>query len=395
MSELQISLISIGFVVVLMICIYNWWQQRQYRRKFRAAFQHGHEDALYHPSSSEFSANPVEPSITSFEEAPFTSSSEPTIKMPAEELLEESPAEELSEDKKGQVTSGISLPDEPSTTFTEDSLCASLDEKSDYMALMSFKNPVGVGGLSLLWQQRFNFGNIIHVCGLNAESGEWEKVIGESLPVYRSFKLALQLVNRSGAVSEAKLKDFRELVRTIAIKLYADVVLPDVTEAAARAQELDKFCATVDQIIAFNIMPDAKQIRSGDQLSHMAEQFNLRLQADGVFHMIDSHGHTLFTLCNEDNTPFQHHTLNQLEVKGLTFLLDVPCVEQPASAFDQMVVLARKLASELGGEIVDANHVPLKEKSILLIRERIVAVEKDMQANQMVPGSILARRLFS
>jgi hypothetical protein len=38
MSELQISLIAIGFVVVIGVIFFNWMQQRRYRRGAEEAF---------------------------------------------------------------------------------------------------------------------------------------------------------------------------------------------------------------------------------------------------------------------------------------------------------------------------------------------------------------------
>ncbi|CAH1903397.1 Cell division protein ZipA [Candidatus Nitrotoga sp. HW29] len=362
MSELQISLLGIGVALVLIIYIYNWWQQRQYRRKFGAAFKHRHEDILYRPAEI----------------------------MPTDELL----AEKLVEKIEEAVSIDI-LPRESQPGSTIDAVCVLLDEKSDYIAMISPKSPVSADTLKLLWQQRFDFGKNVHVCGLNAASGEWEKVIADSPLTYTSFKLALQLVNRSGAVSEAKLMDFRELARTIAAQLHTSVVLPDVAKTAAYAVELDKFCAGVDQMIGLNILPNDKRVLTGNDVASVAEQYDLRLQADGAFHRLDTYGHTLFSLCNEDNSPFQHHTLGQLHIDGLTLLLDVPRVEQPSLGFDQMVALARQLAIELHATIVDANHVALSEDSITLIRERIAAVEAEMQASHIIAGSAQARRLFS
>ena len=358
MSELQISLLGIGIAMVLTIYIYNWWQQRQYRRKFVAAFKHRHEDALYRPA----------------------------VEMPPEELLV---------DKMEQAVPASILPNESQYGYPADVMCALLDHETDYIAVISPKSPVGSNALTLWWQQRFDFGKNVHVCGLSAASGEWVKVIADSPSAYTSFQLALQLVNRSGAVSEAKLIDFRELAQMIAAQLHAGVVLPDVAETAARALELDKFCAAVDLIIGLNILPSDKHILSGNDIASVAEQFGFRLQADGMFHLNDAHGHTLFSLCNEDNTPFQHHTLDQLQVDGLTLLLDVPCVELPTLGFEQMVVLARQLANELHATIVDAHHVALSEGSITLISERIAAVEAEMRASHIIAGSVQARRLFS
>lgn len=359
MSELQISLLGIGVAVVLAIYIYNWLQQRKYRRKFGAAFKHRHEDALYQPA----------------------------VEIPTDEVLVEKIEQEA-------VPINIS-PKESQHGYTVDAMCALLDEETDFIAVISPKSPMSADALTLLWQQRFDLDKSVHVCGLSVASGEWEKVIVDSPLAYTSFKLALQLANRAGAVSEVKLMDFRKLARIVAAQLHADMVLPDVAEATARAVELDNACAAVDLIIGLNLLPSDEHILSGNDIARVAEQHGLSLQADGAFHLIDTHGHTLFSLCNENNTPFQHHALDQLHVDGLTLLLDVPRVEQPSLGFDQMVVLAQQLASELRATIVDARHVALSEGSITLIRERIAAVEADMRARHIIAGSAQARRLFS
>ncbi len=248
MSELQISLLGIGIAVVLAVYAYSWWQQRRVRRKFGATFKHGHEDALYRSLASEIST-PEIPAIALFE--PALADSRPLL---------------------------------PHAT---DSVCALLDAATDYIAVISPKIPVGADALAQLWQQRFDFGKNIHICGVNAASGLLEKVIAESPGAYSAFKLAVQLVSRSGAVSEARLADFRDLARMIAAQLQGDVALPDVTQAAARAQELDKFCAAVDQMIGLNILPGGERLLSGGEVARVAGQHELSLQADGSFHLFD------------------------------------------------------------------------------------------------------------
>lgn len=363
MSELQISLLGIGIAVVLAVYIYNWWQQRQYRRKFGAAFKHRHEDALYYSA--------------------------------VEEINDELPVETVEQALPVNAEHVNVVPAGTQRGFPADA-CVLPDENTDYIAVITPKTPTGANSLTLLWQQRFDFGKSVCVCGLSAMSGEWVKVIADSPVAYTSFKLALQLVNRSGAVSEAKLTDFRELARMIATQMQADVTLPDVAVAAVRAVDLDKFCAAVDLIIGLNILPGDEQILTGSGVAHVAERLGLCLQADGAFHMMDdAQGHSLFSLCNEDNTPFQRYSLNQLHVDGLTLLLDVPRVEQPALVFDQMVIFARRLAAELKASIVDANHVALSENGLALIRDRINAVEAEMRSSQFMAGSVQARRLFS
>ncbi len=371
MSELQISLLAIGIAVVLAVYAYSGWQQRQHRRKFGAAFESLREDALYRPATKASAPEQLSP----------------------EKFAAEKNEDELPNTK--HVLPPDSLISGTQRNYATDETCALLDAATDYIALISTKGVAGADALTRLWQQRFDFGQSIHVCGLNVAGGTWEKVIPESRLSYVAFKLALQLVNRSGVVSEARLADFRDLARLIATQLRADVVLPEVAETAARALALDKFCATVDQMTGLNIFPRGERVLSGIEVARSAERLDLSLQPDGSFHMRDTRGHTLFSLGNFDNTPFQHHTLGQQRVGGLTLLLDVPCVEQPTLRFDQMVELAWQLAHDLGADMRDDHHVTLSAAGIAQIRGQISAIESKMLAGNIIPGSAQARRLFS
>ena len=364
MSELQISLLLIGIVVVVAIYVYNSWQQRQYRRQFGKTFPARHEDVLVRSAQQEIMAQSPP--------APWQAES-------VEAVLPEEPAV---------------LPEEP-VKLAADEICSLLEAATDYIALIIPQKPVGADVLSPLWEQRFDFGKSIQVCGRNAVSGQWEKVIVDSRLPYAEFKLALQLVNRSGAVSLNRLTDFRDIARRIAMQLRANMTLPDVAQTAAGATELDKFCANMDQMIGLNIVPSGKRILLGPEIARVAEQQGLSLQADGAFHLLDTRGHTLFSLGSQDNVPFQHHTLSGMQIIALTLLLDVPRVELPTQRFDQMLTLAQQLASDLRAVIMDDHQVALHQGGMLLIREQIAAIEARMLAGNIIPGSSKARRLFS
>ena len=369
MSELQISLLVIGIAVVLAVYGYSGWQHRQYRRKFGAAFKHGHEDALYRPAT----------------------------KNAVDELLAKS-AEVPPVEGADQTPFTTPLPDtagEPLRGQGQDGVCALLDEATDYIAVLTCKSPVSGHALAPLWHKRFDFGKSVHVCGLNTASGIWEKVIAESPLTYSKLKLALQLVDRSGAVSELWLSDFSDLMRDIAAQLQAEAELPDVAAAVARALELDGFCAEVDQMIGLNILPNGERTFSGGEIASLAGQYGMGLQADGAFHLPDAHGHTVLSLANFDKAPFQHHTLEQMWVNGLTLLLDVPRVEEPTQRFTEMAKLARQLAMDLRAVVVDDSRVALGDASIALILEQIAAIEGRMLSHKIAPGSAQARRLFS
>ena len=366
MSELQFSLLIIGIAVVLTVYAYNWWQQRKYRRKISAAFEQAkvNEDALYSPAVQQ-------PVVT--------------------ELMDEQLEPSLPANSPAVESTPVEVPHIPVT----DSVCTLLEPSTDYIAVLTFKVPAGADSLALLWQKRFDFGKNVTACGLNATTGVWEKVTAENRLFYAAFKLSLQLVDRSGPASEINMSDFRDLVRDIAAHLKAKVDLPDVPAASKRALALDNFCAGVDQMIGLNILPSGERTLLGREISRVAERHGMIFQSDGAFHLPDANGHTVFSLGNMENIPFQRHTLPQMWVKGLTLLMDVPRVEQPTQRFDEMAVLARQLAMDLRAAVVDDQRVALGEPGFAQIREQIANNESRMLAGRVVPGSAQARRLFS
>jgi hypothetical protein len=279
--------------------------------------------------------------------------------------------------------------------LAEDTALLFPDEATDYVTTLSFDRPASAQVLASLWQQRFDFGKTVYACGMNAANGEWEKVIPESLFSYLSFKLSLQLVNRSGAIGEARLEDFHNLVRGIAADFDAHADLPDVPTAAARARALDEFCAEVDQLVGLNIVPVGERKLAGGDVANVAALHGMALQANGSFHLLDENGLTIFSLGNSSGEPFQYHTLAHTWVDGLTLLMDVPCVEHPVQRFEEMAVLARQIAMDLHAVVVDDNRVALGEPGVTQIREQVVSIEERMLAGEMPPGSVQARRLFS
>ncbi|MDR2195107.1 MAG: cell division protein ZipA C-terminal FtsZ-binding domain-containing protein [Gallionellaceae bacterium] len=356
MSEFQISLLGAGAAVVLLVLVYNLWQRRRLRRRFDAMFQSDRGDALTESASEAVN-------VFSTERVDHVLLDDPVAADTA------SPAADTA----------LLFP----------------DEITDYVATLSFDLPRNSQALTPLWQQRFDFGKTIYVCGMNAASGVWEKVIPESLFSYLSFKLSLQLADRSGAVSAARLEDFRNLARDIAARSDAHAELPDVAAAAARAKTLDNFCAEVDQLVGLNIVPSGERKLAGGDVASVAAEHGMMLQADGSFQLFDDNGITLFSLINSNDAPFQHHTLAQTWVDGLTLLLDVPRVEQPVRRFEEMAVLARQIAMDLRANVMDDNHVALGEPGVAQIREQVADIEDRMRLGEIAPGSAQARRLFS
>lgn len=350
MSEFQKSLLIIAILVVIAVYAYGYWQQWRYRR-----------------SLDRGNAEP-RPTVRAAVPEPAATVTAASAEEPASHFIADNPVAEA---------------------------CDLLDDKLDFIVSMTPKFPVSAEVLAAFWPRRFDYGKTIQTCGCNAATGAWERVIPESPANYSELKIALQLVDRDGVISDTRLADFRELLGEIGRKQDADMVLPLAERALERARELDEFCASVDQMIGLNLISRGERPLFASEVAQAVQLSGMSLQADGTFHQFAPDGATLYTLSVSDGTPFQHHTLEQMQVKSLTLLLDIPRVQEPAKCFDDMILLALDIAPALRLTLVDDQRVILSQGAIAQIRDSVEAVEKRMLAGGLVPGSAQALRLFS
>lgn len=369
MSELQATLLAIGLGVIVAVYAFGWWQQRKYRRKFGAAFKANHADALYQENAA------------------------------AMERIQQPAPVEVAAEVADEILATVETPVKPPATERPDrnlpgDSCALLDVRSDFIIELHPAEPCPAAVLEGLWQRKFDFGKPVQVCGMALNSLQWERAVADSQTLYSRFRIALQLVDRGGAVSAAKLADFRDLVLGVAGHIKADTAAPDVHETHRRAVELDAFCAEVDQMIGINLVPPGERLLLCGKIAQAAASRGMTLEADGAFHLPDAQGHSLFSLSNQDARPFQPHTPETAGTTGVTLLLDVPRTENPAKQFFRMARIARELARELQANLVDDHRVALTDPALAVIREQIIRVEEKMCANDIVPGSAQARRLF-
>ncbi len=356
MSEFQLSLLIIGLVVVVGVFLYGQWQQWRYRR------------SQGEPVRSTTHAEPflkITPEVSAVDEPPVT---------------QELPGSEGG----GKPEAGA-----------EDEVCGLLNDATDYVVIFLLKTVRTPSALKALWSRRFDFGKSIHACGLNISSGLWERLIPENGQNYRAFRIGLQLVDRSGAVSESRLSAFRDLLNEVAAQLQIEVKLPSVEDALQRAQELDRFCADVDQMIGINLLTSGDRKLAGTEVASAAGQLGMSVQSDGTFQLASEHGIPLFNLSASDGTAFHPHTLNQSRVDSLTLLLDIPRAARPVRCFDEMVALARELAGILRLTLVDDQRVALNDGAIAQIRAQVAATENLMLVGHITPGSAQALRLFA
>ena len=351
MSDLQIGLVVVGAFVVAGVYLFNWRQERVFRRNSEQAFAREHADVLLQGAQSD--AKP-EPRV------------EPKIHAPAARAAADEPARPA-----GRVDPAIDYVFDVTMPAPRDWS----EVREDLLALTGE------------WRKP------LVVAGCDPASGEWTGV-GQADDCAQ-LRFALQMSNRAGCVDQSQLTAFRDAVLKWAGDVGAQAKCSDVAEAHARAVELDRFCADVDVAIGVNVVAGDGNTFAGTKIRALAEASGLKLEPDGVFHARNDDGDDLFTLDNHEPAPFVPEQVKTMTTRGLTFVLDVPRTAAATEAFDAMLKTAEGFAATLGGVLVDDNRTPLSTAAVDKIRAQLSAILAQMDAGQVPAGGARARRLFS
>ena len=369
MSDLQLSLVVIGALVIGGVYALNWVQERRFRRRMGAAFDDTREDALLKPLPEP--AARVEPQIAT---APRLQTERPAIG--GADFDEES----ATLDATAPASSG------PLTEF---------DSLIDYVARIDGSTAIAGRAVDELIARTTACGKPYRIAGFNTQSGQWEDLSRAGRGGHTKLQVALQLVNRSGLVTPAQLSMFCDAVRHCAEQSSAVASCPEIQAALNAARELDGFCSEVDVAIGANVVAAEGANFAGARIRTLAESLGFRLEPDGVFRFRDAQRQTLFTLDNHEPAPFLPEQTKNLTTRGVTLLLDVPRVPDGLKALDRMFETGAELARALEGSLVDDNHAALNAAGIARIRQQVAGIYGKMEARGIGAGSARALRLFS
>ena len=404
MSDLQISLIIVGIFIIGCVVFYNWMQQRRCERNTEKAFKNKYEDVLLETEEIK--------EVERFE--PIRSRVEPTIVRSDNKLEQKNlnttteivEPDSKPEQKNLNTTTEIVEPD--SKPEQKDLNTTTEPEKPakpakvysngvvDYVVSIQLKSPVTVSSLTEILEKKVDFGKPVRLLGQKEIGSYWEEITLKSRSDidYTVLRVCLQLVDRSGPVSEVDLSKFCDMVRNFAESINADADTPDIEEAYSQAVLLDQFCAEVDVMIGINVISKDGGAFTGTKIRSLAEASGFKLEGGGVFNFREENEDTTFTLQNYEPAPFMPDNMRTLTTNGVTFLFDVPRIKNGERVFDQMTRLSEVFATTLGGIMVDDNRVPLNDSGLERIKHKVSEIQAVMKLRDFPAGNEIALRLF-
>jgi len=348
MSELQIWLLAVGAVVIVAVLAYNSWQERRARTDAERAFGTQIGDALFARGKPQ-EGERREPTMGSMPPSDIVEAAETVSRRVAPEDLQ-APAGPAAQISSRIDTVAVVLADDPVMREQLEPLLDSLQVHTTY----------------------------VHVEGIVDE--QWQPVETSTRSSWRELRVGLQLASRSGPLPEDELERFNHAIAEFAAAVNAVSQREAPAAAAARARELDRFCADCDIEVAVNIVGRSGITFATSRVKSLALASGFSETASGDLVHYAGGGPADFAIRRFDDPASKP---NPAYYSGLTF------------ALDRMVALAGDFAAQLGGELVDDSRRPLTEAGIASIRRSVEKIAADMEAQGVPAGGALARRLFS
>lgn len=405
MTSLHYILIALGLGLVILLWLYNYFQERRYRKQV---------DRIFAVERSEVSLKNA-----AFDEVPPDTRIEPILGLAGEDSGA-SPSDPFE--------SQISPPAAPSwggaeeieiTAFTDTAATAvdpaapgaatqaalagesatvtpgaesPVDAEIEYVARLNYPRPTPLTFTPLMENLRHK-SKPVRALG-RRQDGPWEAVQTHVVRAYDAVEVCLLLADRSGPVNEVQLDTFCKRLHEFAAANDGVASCPDKAAALARAKLLDGFCAGVDMLIGLIVMaPEGATVASED-IHRLAAEAGLVYEVDGAYSLRDAAGHLLFTLVNQEGTPFPASG-SGLVTRAIALQFDAPRVAQGSLVFDRMTTLAFRLAKELHGELVDDAGRAVTHATLDKDRARLVDLYGRMKDRGIPAGGERALRLFA
>ena len=341
LSELQLSLGLIGFVLLILVMIYNAMRIRKVEQEDQFIDQSEASDGVSED---------------------FNQRAEPTLAI-----------------------------HEVSSSPSPIHVIGKIDPLIDCVAVLRL--PEAISGEEILghlneWPKYNAFACLFE--GLNTHS-DWEGIISSS--AYTELQIAIQLANRTGPIGVVDLSDFASKVQVLANALDAEVDLPPINDTLEAAKVLDQFAAQSDIQLGVTVIPKEGHWNLAT-IQNVASKAGFILSRDGREFQRIIQQQTVYKLV-ADQANFLRDDSTKANIGMVTLLLDLPRVAQETQPFQLMLDDAKLLAESLNGHLVDDAGRPLVDEAVSTIVSQLEQIYQSMNQQGIPAGSAAAGRLFS
>lgn len=338
MSDLQIGLILLGVVLILVVLLFNWWQDRRIRQKMQEHFPEREHD-------------------------PLMGTAPPGRREPGFGLRD--PEEELAADDPAEVDPG-----------------------SEVVIDISFAQPVASELLHAAVQSVHTAGNKPVRIFAEREGGGHRARLRPN-ENYASMQLSVLLANRSGPLTDIEWSHLWSMAQRLAERFDGVIEAPEQEQVMQHAKQLDELCAGLDAQVGLTLRLQGT-LPVGEATSVLKEVGFLPYGTQLAW-MADT-GIPRFTVMF-DGVPVQD--VQSAGVDRIDLLLDLPNSPSDEQAFSRMASVGRDLAGRLNAVLLDDQGRPLPDGTDHAIDAQLLELYARLGQAGFEAGTERAVRVFS
>jgi FtsZ-interacting cell division protein ZipA len=355
MSDVQLTLLFLGLFVILIMLIHNWIQLRKHNK------------------------NKNKPNKAS-QKTEITDENDPLFN-PANPIFERE--RELNPELEGYASEQLIRENLPSGIFREIEAVASITTKE-----------VQNGTKSILVDELHK----IPDARLYVRNGDEIWTTGEALDEairFNQILIVLLLTSRKGVKNELEIKSFQSLVANIKSNVDGSLFWLANQDIAEEAIELNKFRVEVDQSLFLKVIPKSDSSFQIGALLEFFEDPKIISNKNGV-HELKNSTPGADNVCQLLSLSGKKLIINpDTFLQGILFKMDIPNTKNITYSFNEMTKLIDLCKKKLNGVLVDVKSNELDVDKISMIYASLKTIEDKMIKKNIMPGSDIAKKLFS
>ncbi len=228
----------------------------------------------------------------------------------------------------------------------------------------------------------------------NPATGEWEQPVAGAR--YSELQAGILLANRGGALNEIEYSEFVQKIEAFAQSVGGMADFPDMLEVVARARELDGFASQHDAQLAVHLRARSTAWSVGYVQQHASRQGFVSVLLSGrmVLPATEEGAPPVLTLQFDPQAALAEDP-NQAALRTVTLSFDVPQTAAAQGPFAQWQERAGALAQSMEAFVVDDNGQALSDEGFAAIGKELDRLYEALDKRELAAGSMAARRLFS
>ena len=353
MSDVQLTLLSLGFFIILIMILHNWIQLRKHKKK-----------------------NSKKP----YQKSEITDDNDPLFNQATPIFEREKP---VNHNEDGSASEQLIRENLPNGIYRETEAVASITTKI-----------IQEGTKNLLIDELSkNPDARIYVRNSN-EIWTTGEALDESIR-FDQVLITFLLTSRKGVKTEDDIKSFQSFVLILKDSLDGSLFWLANQDISEVSVELDKFRIEVDQSLSLKVIPKSDSSFESGALIEFFENPKIISNKNG-FHELKNSTSEMNNICQLLSLSGKKLDINtETFLQGILFKMDVPNTKNVTYSFNEMVKLIDLAKAKLNGILVDVNSNELNDDQISKIYVLLKGIEDKMIKKNIMPGSNSAKNIFS